>query len=128
MMNVREPGNGGKMSEESKLKISIANKGKRHQSMYDPRSEETKRKISESQKGKKLSKEHCEKISRRQLGKVTHHKIVEQYDLNGKFIKEFLSISDAERFIGIKGANSNISACCREKLKHAYKFIWKYKN
>jgi group I intron endonuclease len=128
MLNVREPGNGGKMSEESKLKISIANKGKRHPTMYKPRSEETKKRISESNKGKKLSKEHCKAISIRNLGKITHHKIIEQYDLDNKFIREFISISDAERYIEKKGANSNISACCKGRLKKAYGFIWKYKN
>jgi group I intron endonuclease len=128
MLNVREPGNGGKMSEESKLKISIANKGKRHQSMYGPRSEETKKRMSESRKGIKLSEEHCKKISIKNLGRVTHHKIIEQYNLDGQFIKEFVSISDAERAINKKGANSNISACCKGRLKQAYGFIWKHKN
>jgi group I intron endonuclease len=128
MMNVREPGNGGKMSEESKLKISIANKGKKHPSMYGPRSEETRKKIAESIKGRKLSENHCKKISLRNQGKVTHHKVILQYSLDGEFIKEFISICDAEREIGKKGANSNISACCKGRLKSCYGFIWKYKN
>lgn len=127
MMNVREPGNGGKMSEESKIKISIANKGKRHPSLYGPRSEETKRKISEGQKGRKLSKEHCQKISNRNLGKVTHCKIIEQYSLDEILIREFESISSAERWLNKKGANSNIAACCKGRLKSIYGFIWKYK-
>lgn len=127
MLNVREPGNGGKMSEESKVKISIANKGKRHPSLYLPKSEESKKRMSESKKGIKLSKEHCKKISIRNLGRVTHHKIIEQYSLDDQFIREFVSMADAERDIDIKGANSNISACCNGRLNSAYKFIWKYK-
>lgn len=128
MLNVREPGNGGKMSEESKLKISKANKGKRHPCMYGPRSEKTKKKISEAIKGRKLSENHCKKISLRNQGKVTHHKVILQYTLNGEFIKEFVSICSAEREIGKKGANSNIVRCCKGKLKSCYGFIWKYKN
>lgn len=128
MLNVREPGNGGKMSEESKLKISMANKGRKHFSMFRPCSEETKRKISISNKGKKISLEHRKAISNKNLGNITHYKSIEQYSLNGEFIREFISISEAERYIKKKGANANISACCKGRLKNAYKFIWKYKN
>lgn len=127
MLNVREPGNGGKMSEESKLKISIANKGKKHSSMFRPCSEETKRKISVSNKGRKISVEHRKAISSKNLGNITHHKPIEQFSLNGDFIREFVSISAAERYIGRKSANANISACCKGRLKKSYGFIWKYK-
>lgn len=53
---------------------------------------------------------------------------VNQYDLQGNFIKSFISFKEAEEEISIKGANSNISACCRGTRKNAYGFIWKYKN
>lgn len=48
-----------------------------------------------------------------------------QYDLNNTFIKEFVSISDAERETKIR--HSNISECCNNKRKRAGKFIWKFK-
>jgi group I intron endonuclease len=51
---------------------------------------------------------------------------VYQYDKNMNFIKEFLSFTEAEKELGIKGANSNISACCKGKVKSAYGYIWKY--
>ena len=51
-------------SEETKIKISIALKGKKH-------SEETKRRLSESHKGKKPSLETRKKLSLAKLGKKT---------------------------------------------------------
>ena len=128
MMNIREPGNGGKMSEESKLKISLSKKGKVYPNMYNSKSEETRSKISKANTGKVRSKEHCKSISLRNLGKVTHSRIIEQYDLRNNFIREFNSICEAERTLNKIGANSNIIACCKGKLKHAYNFIWNYKN
>ncbi len=53
---------------------------------------------------------------------------ISQYDLQGNFIKHFLSFKEAELELGIKGANSNISACCKNKRKNAYGYIWKYKD
>lgn len=58
---------GWKHSEESKHKISEANKGKKRQ----PFSEETKRKLSEANKGKIISEEQKEKISAAMKGKHT---------------------------------------------------------
>ena len=43
----------------------------------------------------------------------------------GDIIKEYPSIMEAERQLGI--ANTNISACCRDKAKSAGGYIWKYK-
>lgn len=56
-------------SEETKKKISEANKGRLIGRKFPPRSEEHCRGISEAHKGKVLSKEHREKISKKQLGK-----------------------------------------------------------
>lgn len=58
---------GWKMSEETKHKISEANKGKKRQ----PFSEETKRKLSEVNKGKIISEEQKGKISAAMKGKHT---------------------------------------------------------
>ena len=57
-MNVREPGKGGKFSEESKKKLSDSKKGQ--QGMLGKKhSEETKKKIGNANKGRKL-KPHSE--------------------------------------------------------------------
>lgn len=50
-------------------------------------------------------------------------KSVLQYDLEGNFIKEWESASEAERNVG-----GDIKACCNNKQKTAAGFIWKYKN
>ena len=51
---------------------------------------------------------------------------VEQYDIDGNFIKTWISATEVERYIGIdQGA---ISACCKGKYgyKTAGGFIWRY--
>lgn len=53
-------------------------------------------------------------------------KKVLQYDMAGNFLKEWDSMRDAERELGIK--NTNISACCRgRKNRSAGGYIWKFK-
>ena len=52
-----------------------------------------------------------------------------QYDLEGNFIKEFDSITEACYIIfNDVGKNPNITKCCQGKTKTAYGFKWKYKN
>lgn len=206
ILNIKEPGKSGKMSEESKIKIGNANRGKKY--VGRPCSEETKRKISEANKGRKLSKEHIEMLKsinkgrkRSEQMKLTlksYHKrpivvldlsgkflyefdyisdaakflnlsqpnyinlvlkgkkktcknyqfilkseydskkdyrigkgdcrSICRYDLNGNFIKDYMSVMDAERELKIKYANTNIIACCKGKYKKAYGSIWKYKS
>lgn len=67
--NLRRGGSQGKMSEETKRKMSASTRGKNHPQYGKPMSEETKRKISASEKGKKLSEEHKRIISKIQKGK-----------------------------------------------------------
>jgi hypothetical protein len=50
-------------------------------------------------------------------------KPVLQYDMQGNFIKEFPSVGLAMSSTKI----SNISLCCRMKIKMAGKYIWRYK-
>lgn len=54
-----------------------------------------------------------------------HSKIVEQYDLNLKFIKEWPSVSDAEDSLNI--THGDISKCALHKRRSAGGYIWKYK-
>ena len=52
---------------------------------------------------------------------------VYQYDLNGKFIKEYSSIAEAVRMN--KGVyDSTIRACCRGKRDNVGEYIWKFAN
>lgn len=48
-----------------------------------------------------------------------------QYDLNGNFIKEWNGVREVENTLGYY--HSNISICCKGKVKTAYGYIWKYK-
>lgn len=51
---------------------------------------------------------------------------VNQYNKNGIFLKSYDSISEASRELNIN--RSDISACCKGKLKTAGKYIWRYKD
>lgn len=51
-------------------------------------------------------------------------KRVEQYDMNGNFLKTWDSIMDVERTLGIN--NSNISRCCNGYKNSAGGFKWKH--
>jgi hypothetical protein len=51
-------------------------------------------------------------------------KPVNQYDLEGNFIKRWDSAIDAYKGLGLK--NNNITHCCIGKSKTSNKFIWKY--
>ncbi len=48
-----------------------------------------------------------------------------QYDINGNYIKDWSSMMDASKSLGI--SISGISLCCSGKYKHSGGFIWKYK-
>ena len=67
--------------------------------------------------------------SRNEVLKEKYSKIVNQYDLQGKYITSFSSLSDAARSLGITyntGIVSHISAVCKGKRKTAYGYIWRY--
>lgn len=59
---------------------------------------------------------------------IKHHnsKKISQYTQDWEFIKEWDCTMDVERSININ--HSNISYCCKWKIKTAGGFIWKYKN
>lgn len=54
-----------------------------------------------------------------------NEKPVIQYDLQGNFVKEWKSGSEAGRQLNI--SQSNISACCRGLRRQANGFVWKFK-
>ena len=55
-----------------------------------------------------------------------HHlsKKVKQYDTQGNLIKEWNCIREIERSLGF--AHTNISKCCKGKIKAVYGYIWRY--
>ena len=130
LMNIREGGSRGKHTEETIKRMCIAQKGRIV-------SEETKKKLSaitlaqgmcgenHPMWGKKHSKESRLKMSLSHLGCKNRAKAVIQTDKYGN-IKEWFSATEAASSLGIRSM-SNISACCRGKIKQAYGFVWKYK-
>ena len=66
-------------------------------------------------------KERLKAAQQKRIGKK-----VNQYDINGNFIKQWNCIMEAERYLKIKRANVSICACCKNKCKTAYGYIWKY--
>ena len=104
-------------------------------------SPETRTLWSEQRKGRKISNEHKEKISNTMKGKPMREDIyskgvaivkillakpVIQLDMNGEFIKEFPSIKEAARSVGIK-SDRDIIRCCRGERKSRAGYRWKYK-
>jgi len=57
---------------------------------------------------------------------IRKQKPVLQYDLEGIFIKQWLSINDITKFYNIKH-NSNIAACYRGICESSHGYKWKYK-
>lgn len=129
----------GKMSEESKSKISNSNKGKkvkpesikkmlktRKERGLDKHSDLTRKKISNTLKGHSVSPTTREKISKSLKGKPNEalSKPVLQYSLEGKFIKEYTSLSEAKRQTGVINIIQNIKGT----YKQSGGFVWKYKN
>ncbi len=83
-------------------------------------------------KGKPLSEEHIAKIKANRghlkgRPNTWQAKAVLQYDLEGNFIKEFVSQTKAQYIMG-KPKSDGIGAVCRGNQKTAYGYKWKYKN
>ena len=55
----------------------------------------------------------------------SHNVKIVQYDLQGNFIKEWDSITEAETHLGI--FDSGIVRCCQGKQKQCGGYVWKYK-
>lgn len=53
-------------------------------------------------------------------------KPITQFDLNGNFIKEWVSAAEVERQLGY--CSSHIRSSCKGKRKTSNGYIWKYKN
>ena len=71
------------------------------------------------------SKDNCNYGTRNERQGLGHSKPIEQYDLEGNFIKEWDSATQVERDLGFN--HSNISKCCLGRSKTAYNYKWEYK-
>lgn len=128
---------GHKTSEETRKKISESQKGKII-------SEEAKQKMSKARTGKKWPQERCDKLSKSKTGikKTKEHRKnlslakigkpnscsqpINQYDLQGNFIKEWDFLKQIENETGI--TSNQISKCLQGHNRIAKGYIWKFKN
>lgn len=133
-------GEGQKANEETKKKLSNANKGEKHYNFGKHLSEEIKRKMSlaspKNMLGKNLSEETKKKLSESHKGKIPWNKgkktgivpfsrPILQFDLQDNFIKEWPSGKSIQRELKIEA--TNIMYVCQEKRKTSGGFKWKYK-
>ena len=124
-LNLRLGDANGKMSEETKQKISQSLLGRKitweikgNTSKNRVYSKERNLNISTSLKNKPKTEQHKLNI------KMSKSKSILQYDLEENFIKEWESGKEAGNSLFIN--KSNIAQCCRNKVKTAGGFKWKY--
>ena len=72
------------------------------------------------------SKENTNYGSRTKRASENCQKPINQYDLQGNFIKSWAGGTEIENVTGF--ARSNISKCCSGKYKTAYGYKWQYAN
>jgi hypothetical protein len=60
------------------------------------------------------------------IGREKRKRPVLQYSISGDFIKEWDSAINVERDLKID--SSSIARCCKNKVKSAGKYVWKYKS
>lgn len=140
MMNVREPGRGGKLSQNTKKMLSLINTGKKYSN------EVNKKKGSPGSlngmygkvsplKGTSVSNERLNKVKeywtenkRAERSSMylrefnPNSKAINQYDKNGQFIKSWPCITSAELELKI----THIGSVCKGIRKSAGGFIWKF--
>ena len=78
-----------------------------------------------------LKDNQIETLTSQEVSQKLMGKPINQYDLNGNYIKTFPSSTDAAIALGkltstSRGASSHISDVCKGKRKTAYGYIWKY--
>jgi group I intron endonuclease len=101
--------------ESTKTKMSLAATGRK-------RSEESKIKQSHSISKPKTQYRKSNKIYNRNH----HQKQVIQYNMDMEIINEYSSLKEAKNSIP-KVSGDSIGACCRNQIKTAYGYIWRFK-
>lgn len=113
---------GKKMSEEHKQKISEGGLGKK-------RSDTTKQKISESLNGRKLTDNHKLNLSKSHKGQISKNKkpVIKLCLETGKELEVYESLEIAMIKNNIK-SKGNLVSVCQNKRKKCGGFSWKYVN
>ena len=119
--------NGGKHSNETKIKISDTLKNRTNierskAQLGKPHTEDVKQKISNSLKGRIIKNETIEKIKKTSIKYVIY-----KYDMDtGNLLEKFNGYTDAAKSVGT--TRGNIWNACNGKIKTFRGFIWKSKN
>lgn len=94
-------------------------------------SEETRRKLSDAQRGERngfYGKRHTEEFKERQrqraMGNQNRCNPVSQYSQTGEFLRQYSSVKEAAEITGIK--YKSIVNCCSGVTKRAGGYIWKH--
>jgi group I intron endonuclease len=113
------------VTEETKLKISMSHKGKK-------KSADHALNIGKAKKGFKHSEESKLKM-RKPKTHIDYDKLyrknaktVLQFNLDGTFVREWISASEVQRELGIK--QQLVNSCCNNRVRKSKGFIWKFKN
>lgn len=62
--------------------------------------------------------------ARKRISDTRRRKVILQYSMNNVFIRQWPSLVEASRALGI--AVSSISSCCTGRIKSAGGYIWRY--
>lgn len=121
------PNYGKKRPESFSRIMSVKMKGENNPMYNKHLSEEQRRKISERQKGEK----NCwygKSLPRPTIEAsiIKNSKPICQYTLDGKFVREWISATEAGRVLGC--CYTSIGKCCKGKQKKAHGFLWRFKN
>ena len=78
-----------------------------------------------------LKQNNIQVKSNQQVNQEKFGKSVNQYDLQGNYLKTYIGLNDAARAVSkettnLGGAAGHISDVCKGKRKTAYGFIWKF--
>lgn len=111
--------------EGKKYKNSII-RGEKHPRFGTHLSEETKKKLSIANKGKPHKKEYRHSLETIMKIRKGNSRTVYQFSKNGDFIQEWDSLHEVERQTGFYA--TNISKCLKGKIPSAYGFVWALTN
>lgn len=115
----------GHTCSEQARRIIGENTKRNFQKENGPYGEEWKRKISEAHVGQFVSRETKEKHRKNMLGNDHAAKKLYQYSKDKKtFIKEWNSIEEVRKTLGIKG--THISSCCTGKRASSDGYFWSH--
>jgi group I intron endonuclease len=105
--------------------LGVDNRGEKNPMYGKHHTEETKQLLREKSSGENSAwygRHHTEESKQKAHDSCTWKVPVVQLTLQGKFVKEFDSCTNAAKYVG--GEPSHIICCCNGDLKSAYGFMW----